>query len=171
MHDFAPGVLALAAAALVPPASAQASTPSRMWKNVRSLGVQCVVGREPFRNDPELQPALCERVARLAGRGAPVPVRVIQLGDPALIAPGAVALLVHASVQPSPPGRQIVFYVRVLGGPSGSADLFGSAPRAVPLDNRGLASPALDAALNAALSEVLPWQARAQGERSIKPQE
>ncbi len=171
MRDLAPGVLALAAAAAIPSGSTQASTPSRFWQNVKSLGVQCIVRREPFQNDPKLQPELCERVAKLAARRSPVPVKVIQLGDPALIAPGAAALLVHASVQPSRSGPLIAFYVRPFGGPAQSAALFGSAPRAVPLDNKGLASPALDDALAAALAEVLPWQARAQGEKSIKAQD
>lgn len=171
MRDLAPGVLALVAAAAIPPSSVQASTPSRFWQNVKSLGVQCIVRREPFQNDPKLQRELCGLVAKLAARNSPVPVKVVQLGDPALIAPGAAALLVHASVQPSRAGQLLVFYVRPIGGPVQSTTLFGSAPRAVPLGRGGLASPAFEAELTAALAEVLPWQARQAREAAIPKQD
>ena len=146
---------------------AGSTTPPLLWRNATSVGVQCIVTREPFRNDPQLQATLCARLADLASRGAPIPVQVVPLGDPALVAPGRAGLLVHAAIEPQRGGRLIVFSIRPVGGSAESAILFGAAPRAVSLGERELKSAALDAALAKALTEILPWQARQQGAQPL----
>jgi hypothetical protein len=68
-------------------------------------------------------------------------------------------LLIHAAVQDSAQGRQLLFTIRPFrAGRDDSVVLFGAAPRAVTLSDAGASAPALDAALGAALSEMLPWR-------------
>lgn len=152
----------LTAAASLGAAPARATTPLLAWEGVTSLGVQCVVRREPFRHDADLAATLCARVASMAAEGASVPVTVVALGDPALVAAGRAALLVHASVEPTETGRMLAFSIRPLGASPESAILFGAAPRIVALQASGVEADGLDAAITAALAEVLPWQARPQ---------
>jgi hypothetical protein len=167
---FRHGLLAgIFAAALSLTASAIASTPPLVWQGARAVRVQCVVQTEAGSGVSPFQAALCERVARIAARGAPVPVSTIALGDPQILGPGTVALLVHASVQPGPGAtRLLAFTLRPFrASAEQTAVLFGAAPRAVALPQNGAASPALEAALAAALSETLPWQQRPQGPRAM----
>ena len=171
-HGLLAGVFAaaLSLTGLSLPASASASTPALIWQGARALRVQCVVQTEAGSGVSPFQQSLCARVAMLARRGAPIPVSTIGLGDPAIIAPGTVALLVHASVQPGSGGRErlLAFSIRPLRASADqSGVLFGAAPRAVPLPASGRSSPALDAALSATLAETLPWQNRPQGPRPI----
>lgn len=167
MRNFVRRAGALAALFLAA-TSAPASTPTLMWQGATALGVQCLVERLPYRNDAALGAQLCARVAKLAGARAPMPVRVLALGDAQLLAPGAVTLLVHGSVEPMRGGRALAFAIRPFRASTDqNAVLFGAAPRAVPLTGAGLSGPALDAALTAALAETLPWQARPQGARPL----
>lgn len=93
-----------------------------------------------------------------------MPVRATGPGDPALLAPDTMTLLVHASVQRSAAGDLLALAIRPFrnsGEPNGL--LFAAAPRAVLLADEA----ALDAALRGALSETLPWLARSAGPRPI----
>lgn len=163
-----PRALAIVASSFLLTAPAAASTPTLLWQGARSLAVQCLVQRGSLKNDLELGSALCTRVARLAARGASLPVSVVAIGDPAVMAPGTVALLVHGSVESVRGNRVLAFSLRPLRVSAGqSAMLFSAAPRAVALSNSGIDSPALDPALIAALSDTLPWQARPQGARAL----
>ena len=145
-----------------------AATPPLIWQGVTSIGVQCLVQSEARGHEAALGAALCERVRRIASRGAPAPLRVIQLGDPALIAPGTASILVHGSIQGSGRGQLLAFTMRPFrASAEQTAVLFGAAPRVAPLGSAGAATPALDEALAAALSETLPWQQRPQRPRPI----
>jgi hypothetical protein len=145
-----------------------AATPPLVWQGVTSIGVQCLVQSEARGHEAALSAALCERVRRIASRGAPAPLRVIQLGDPALISPGTASILVHGSVQSEGRGELLAFTMRPFrASAEQTAVLFGAAPRVAPLGSADAATPALDAALAAALSETLPWQQRPQGPRPI----
>ena len=148
--------------------SADASTPALIWRDVSAIGVQCVVQSDARGYDAALSAALCGRVRALAARSAPAPVKVIALGDPALLASGTVALLVHASVQSSGGGSLLAFSIRPFrASGEGSELLFGAAPRAVALGSSDSLTPAVDAALAEALGQTLPWQHRPDGPRPI----
>jgi hypothetical protein len=136
--------------------TASASTPVLAWRDVTRVGVQCVL--QP--TTPALQEALCERVRAIAAEGAPTPVGIIPLGEPAILQPTTTTLIVQAAIQPNPAGqgRLLVFTIRPFST-SGEAVLHGSAPRAVALPGSGL-PPTFEPALRAALAEILPWQAR-----------
>ena len=148
---------------------AAAETPraaSPLWSKASQLGVQCVVSSTVV-DRVAFGGALCERVRALAAEGSALPVSVIVPGDPALLQPGTVTLLVQGAVHeasqvaPGAQGRFLVFTVRPFGAAE-DAILFGTAPRAVRLTSDRAEDPALDAALNGALSEILPWR-RPQG--------
>lgn len=150
-------VLGSAAMALIA-SSAAATTPSLAWQDVKSLRVLCLVEARAL-DDKQLEPALCDRVVRLASVGAPVPVSAVDFGDTALIEPGTMALLVHASVDRSAKPATVLFAMRTQrGGVGADQTFFGAAPRAAKLSARG-EDGALDAALRSALAETLPWSA------------
>lgn len=149
---------ALGAAAALASGSAEAATPTALWQGVAGLNIHCLVSTTAG-VDTALQERLCARVRALASVAAPIPVTAIAAGDPALLAPDRVTLLVHASVQPGP---LLVFAVRPFRN-SDSPVLFGAAPHAVPLADEH----ALETALGAALSETLPWRAAPTGSRPI----
>jgi hypothetical protein len=139
---------------------AAASTPVLAWDGARLVGVHCLVDPDRLANRRKLQAALCERVRTLAAEKAPLPVAVLPPGDPRLIASDTVVLLFHAAVQTGGDGAPLlVFTTRSFRPTAAPSELFGAAPRAVPLPAGG-ASQRLDAALNAALDETLPWRSR-----------
>lgn len=148
---------ALGAAAALASGAAEAATPPALWQGIARLHIRCLASTASGIDD-QLQRRLCAEVRELASAGAPVPVTAIGPGDPALLAPDSVTLLVHASVE----GGLIAFSIRPFRN-SDSPVLFGAAPRAVPLGDES----ALDAALGAALSETLPWRAAPAGPRPI----
>ncbi|KRA65916.1 hypothetical protein ASD79_01125 [Caulobacter sp. Root655] len=138
-----------------------ASTPVLAWDGARLVGVHCLVDPDRLANRRKLQASLCERVRTLAAEKAPLPVAVLPPGDPRLIASDTVVLLFHAAVQTSGGGEPLlVFTTRSFRPTAAPSELFGAAPRAVPLPAGG-ASPRLDTALDAALDETLPWRSRA----------
>lgn len=148
---------ALGAAAALASGTAEAATPPALWQGVTRLHIHCLAST-PSGIDDRLQQRLCTELRELASAGAPIPVTAIGPGDPALLAPDSVTLLVHASVE----SGLIAFSIRPFRN-SGSPTLFAAAPRAVPLGDEA----ALDAALGAALSETLPWRAERRGAREI----
>ncbi len=162
-------VSAALAMLLMSPATARPDTPPLLWNDAKTLGIQCLVQRGPLRNDSDLGTALCARAARLAARGSPVPVKLIPLGDPALLAPGTVAMLIHASIETVYGRGAIAFSIRPFRAAADqSAVLFAAAPRIVPSPGAALPGAELDSALAGALAELLPWQARPAGARPIR---
>lgn len=147
-------------------APAEASTPALIWRDVARINVLCLVQSESGVDTGPLQRRLCDSVREAAADGSPVPVLTIAAGDPALLSPDSVTLLVHASVQADPRGRQLVFLVRPFRN-SNEPQLFTAPPRAVPLAGPAGPAPELEAALAAALSETLPWLSRSAGARPI----
>lgn len=139
---------------------AAAATPVLAWEGARRLAVHCLVDPDRLADRRTLQAALCDRVKALAADRAPVPVVVLAPGDPGLIAPDTAVLLFHANVQPGGGGPLLVFSLRVFRAAAAPSALFGAAPRAVALTAARGADPSLDAALNGALAETLPWRSR-----------
>lgn len=161
--------MAASGALLHPTSPVTASTPTLLWTGATSLGVQCLVQRGALRNDIALSATLCARALRIARRGAPMPVETIDPGDPALMQPGTVTLLIHASVETVRGGRVLAFSVRPFRAASDQGTtLFVAAPRAVPIADDRLANAELDTALAGVLAETLPWQAKPSGPRPIR---
>ena len=149
-------------------APADASTPPLIWQNAKRVVVMCNVAGGPGIDHLALTAQLCARVQPLAARGSPFPVQTVGIGDPAVLAPNTVALLVHASVSTSGTDRLLAFSIRPYRASAEDGDiLFGAAPRAAAISATGAATPALEAALAAALADTLPWQNRPQGPRPL----
>ena len=150
VHAFGIGALTLPAA--------QASTPAPIWRDAARINVLCLVTSDEGVDQGALTDLVCGTVRERAAQGAPVPVRIIALGDPALLSPESVTLLVHASVQGARPERLLAFSIRPFRNSADQGQtIFAAAPRAVTLRAEGGAQHALEAALGAALSETLPW--------------
>lgn len=159
------GTLLLGAAGLG--SAASASSPPLIWNDVTSVGVQCVVTSDLPRESERLRSALCARVRAIASQGAPAAVRDVPIGDPAILAPGAVTLLVHGSVQPFAGRRVLAYTVRPFRvSAEQTSVLYGAAPRAVAVP-AGALDRALDASLSAALADVLPWRDAPRGPRLL----
>ena len=159
-------VLALLGAASVTAVPAEAATQPLIWQQAGALRILCVVAPPPAGSDVraaqgDLEKELCDIVRALAADGAPVPVSKIGFGDPAVLEPGTVTLLVHASVQDDGGQRLVALDVRPFRpGGDHNAILFGAAPRAFRLPASGPGGAKLEAAVAAALAETLPWRQR-----------
>jgi hypothetical protein len=143
--------------------SALASTPTLTWQGATKLQVLCILA-DYSKHRLERQQALCERIRTLASEGSPLPVELISAGDPAVLAADAATLLVHASVEGDRDPPVLAFSLRVHRVAAlAESPLFGAAPRAVALAD----TAALDAALQSALSQTLPWLFRPSGPRPL----
>ena len=142
-------------------AAVQASPPPVSVRDIGQVHILCLVADGA---DARLQSDLCARLQRLASAGAPVPVTVVQLGDPAVLDPAAINLLLHASVERIGGAPVLALSLRSFrnAGPD-SVTLFGPAPRAVPAGD----ATQIERALAAGLTHVLPWRAAPQGARPI----
>lgn len=137
-----------------------ASTPTLIWKDATRVVVLCLVAPTQLVNRQDLQDDLCRRVVAAAAQDAPMPVSEIAHGDPQVIAADTVALLVHASVQAGrDDDRVAAFSIRPFRATAEqTAQLFSAPPRAAALGRGGSGGPELNAAIDAALSEALPWR-------------
>ena len=145
--------------------AAVGSTPAPIWQDVARVNVMCLVQTESGVDRGTLHNRICNSVRDAAAAGSPAPVQVIALGDPAMLSPDSVTLLVQASTDGSG-GRLLAFSIRPYRSQS-EAMLFTAAPRAVPLAGAGPAKE-FEAALGDALSETLPWLSRPAGARPIR---
>ncbi len=148
-------------------AAAEASTPALIWRDVAKVNILCLVQSDAGVDRGPLHDRLCNSIRDAAAAGSPAPVQVIAAGDPALLSPDSVTLLVHASVQADSGHRLLAFTIRPFRN-SAEPLLFTAAPRAVPLADTAGPAPELEAALRAALSETLPWLNRPAGPRPIR---
>jgi hypothetical protein len=146
---------AFAAALSIVPAFA--STPPLLWQNVARVHVLCLAGTGTA--------PLCSLAREIAAEGAPVPVAVIELGDPAVLAPDSLTLLIHVGRD----GRMAALSVRPYRNDGQAGQLFGAAPRAVLIEPGDDEAAALARPLRAALAETLPWLAAPQSPRPIRP--
>lgn len=139
-------------------APAAAATPVLAWQQAQSVRVLCLVQPETDPGAEALQAEICRSVVRLASIHAPLPVSEVGFGDPAVIAPGTVTLLVHASIAPDGDHRLLAFAIRPFRtGGVDTAQLFTAAPRALRLPATGPGGAALERSLAAALADILPW--------------
>lgn len=142
---------------------AEASTPPLIWRDVARVNVLCLVQTERGVDHGALNDRICNKVRDSAAAGSPAPVAIIALGDPAVVSPDSVTLLVQASVQ----SGLLAFSIRPYRN-SGEPLLFAAAPRAVSFAGSAGQSREFEAALGAALSETLPWLSRPAGARPIR---
>lgn len=141
------------------PGTAASSTPTLMWSGAKRVNILCNVVGGPGIDHVAATAQLCGEVKLLAKRRAPLPVDVISFGDPAVLASDAVTLLVHASIARDERDRLFAFSIRPYRVSDTQASvLFGAVPRAVRLRSLRLSGTAVAAALDAALSETLPWR-------------
>jgi hypothetical protein len=154
---------ALFGSAAVTTSPAEGGTPALIWNDVARVNVLCLVQTDSGIDRGALHNRICNGVRDAAAAGAPAPVAIIAPGDPAVLSPDSVTLLVQASSKRG----LLAFSIRPYRN-SGEPMLFTAAPSAVPL--AGAAEPArdLEAALGAALSETLPWLSRPAGARPIR---
>jgi hypothetical protein len=151
--------LSFAGAAPMTVAAVEASTPPLTWQQAGAIRVLCVVAPATRPDARMLEEELCDTVRRLAADGAPVEVSRVGFGDPVVLEPGTVTLLVHASVQTDGDRRLVALDVRPFRpGGDHNAILFGAAPRAVRIPGSGPGGDKLEAAVAAALAETLPWR-------------
>jgi hypothetical protein len=139
--------------------TAEASTPSAVWRDLRAVGVQCLVQTSSTLNTKALEAALCRRVLAIAAEGAPVPLKRVHSGDPAIHAAGTVTLLVHASVEPAGDRLALSFAIRPIRPSSRESEVYsGSAPKTIGLADAEDPGASLDSPLISALAELLPWK-------------
>ncbi len=127
------------------------------------MNVLCLVQTDAGVERGALHHRICDSVRDSASAGSPAPVGIIAIGDPAVLSPDSVTLLVQASVRQG----LLAFSIRPYRN-SGSPMLFTAAPRAVPLAASAGQAKEIEAALDAALSETLPWLSRPAGARLIR---
>ena len=147
--------------------AAGAATPAPFWSGLDRINVLCLVRSEAGVDEIRLTPRICSSVRDMAARNAPIPVGVIAPGDPAILSPDSVTLLVHASVQSDERGRLLAFHIRPYRNSTDQL-IFAAAPRAARLADSPAVDKELEGALSAALSETLPWLSAAAGPRSIR---
>lgn len=161
--SFGRASAALVALAACSGAPVAASTPALIWKDVARVNVLCLVQTERGVDNGALHDRICNGVRDAAAAGSPAPVGIVAVGDPAVLSPSSVTLLVQASSQ----SGLLAFSIR----PYRSSDaqlLFTAAPRAVPLADAAGQAKEFEAALGAALSETLPWLNRPARARPIR---
>ena len=144
-------------------APVEASTPALIWRDLARVNVLCLVQTDSGVDRGALHNRICNSVRDKAAAGSPAPVAIIAPGDPAVLSPDSVTLLVQASVQ----SGLLAFSIRPYRT-SNEPMLFTAAPRAVQLAGPQDQAPKLEAALGAALSETLPWLNRPAGARPIR---
>jgi hypothetical protein len=155
--------LTLCGSASVTTAPADASMPALIWRDLARVNVLCLVQTDNGVERGALHDRICNRVRELASTGSPAPVGIIAPGDPAVLSPDSVTLLVQASASRG----LLAFSVRPYRN-SGAPMLFTAAPRAVALSNAAGPTQEFEAALDATLSETLPWLSRPVVARPIR---
>lgn len=137
--------------------------PAPIWQDVRQIQILCLINSDQGVVAGELHDRLCARVRDLAAAGAPAPVRVAAFGDPAIMQPDSLTLLVHVSISGAGGDRLAALAVRPWRNDPASGMLFAAAPRAARVGSDPLA--ALEPALRAAIIETIPWAGNAHGNR------
>jgi hypothetical protein len=132
----------------------RAPLPALSAQGIARTHILCLLV-DPTGPKPRLEKVLCAQVRRIAAAGAPVPVDVISFGDPALIQPDALGVLVHVAIDRAGPRPLAVISIRPHRTQLSAAVMFGATPAAVPIGADG-AIP--DAAIATALDQVLPWR-------------
>jgi hypothetical protein len=132
------------------------------WAEARQIRVLCLVNTPRGVDAGELHKGVCEQARATIAHAAPVPVSVIRLGDPEVLKPDTVTMLVHVAITGNGADRLAALTVRPFrNAPNNGDQLFGAAPRAVRAgESDRTAIAAIAPALRAALADALPWKGR-----------
>ncbi|WP_145154753.1 hypothetical protein [Sphingomonas solaris] len=130
------------------------------WRGVKQMLVLAQYGPAGMVAGGVESDALCAEVLALAKHGAPVSVACTHIGDRALAAPGALVLVVQASVTQQPHGAVFAVTARpdYQGGLEPAGIRFGAAPRLAAWREGPAGAAARAVALDAALNDILPWR-------------
>ena len=161
---FSASIAAACTASLMAVSTSSATTPDLGWRGVERVAILTELVSNQA--DTSLTSrSLCSQIATIAQRGAPVPVSCIQIDEPAIESAKTALLIVHASVTQPETFPQLLFTIRRnrSAGLEPSPIYFGAAPRAAPLDGSATGKAAVEEALRASLSEILPWLRPQQG--------
>lgn len=131
------------------------------WADVRQVQVLCLVNTSRGVDAGALHQGVCEHARSTIAHVAPVPVSIVRLGDPAVLKPDTVTMLVHVAITGNGADRLAALTVRPFrNAPNNGDQLFGAAPRAVRAgESDRTAIAAIAPALNAAIADALPWKA------------
>ena len=125
------------------------------YRDLDKLQVLCLVQSDEVLADAALSQALCDEVAKAAEANSPIPVEIIATGDPQVVQPRRLTVLVHAAIDDSGGERRLALTMRPYRpAVAGSDVLFGAMPRIVDWDDEG----ARESTIAAALDEILPWR-------------
>ncbi len=150
-----------AAAAVLPIMPAGSESRDRSWLGVERIAILSRLTQGRILNEGISAQSICERLKPIVAEGAPGAVEcILSIGDPAVGTPGTGLLILDAALaEVSGAGQQLLFTVRRdrTHGLEPRPVYFGTAPRAVPADAFIREDRAVDEALRASLSEILPW--------------
>lgn len=134
------------------------------FQGVERLQVLCLLQGENGVAPPSDSDMLCDAIVKEAGKASPVPVAAIPLGDPKVLAPASLTILVHGSVTGSRDRPLLALAMRPYRVTDGQSDiLFGAPPQIVRFDDEA----AVRAAVGDALNHLLPWRRQQPAVRAI----
>lgn len=125
------------------------------YRDLEKLQILCLVQTDGVLAETDISQSLCESVAKAAGSDSPIPVEIIAIGDPQVVKPRRLTVLVHAAIDNSERKRRLALTMRPYRPAAAGSDvLFGAMPRIVAWDDEG----ARERTIAAALDEILPWR-------------
>ncbi len=131
------------------------------YQGVERLQVLCLLQTSQGLASPADRARLCESIAQMAGTGTQLPVSVIETGDPQVVAPNHLTLLVHGALDGD--GTLALTIRPYRPSVAGSDVLFGARPRMANFND----ASEVEAAISASLDEILPWRATGSGVRPL----
>lgn len=136
----------------VAPSGGSAMNPPLAYSNIERLQILCLLQSDGMLASADDNQRLCSKVAKEAGSDVDLEVSVIRTGDPQVVAPGRLTLLVHGALDQS--GRIALTIRPYRPAATGSEVLFGSMPRVAAFAD----DDSLEEAISDSLDEVLPWR-------------
>ena len=127
--------------------------------SLERVQVLCVLSADGRFDRLQLQSSLCDAAVKVARQDATMPVQMIGVGDPNLLDPTAISLLVHASITTVAGQPVLVIATRPYRARPEQTDIFGPAPVAVPIGDDFEA--AAESAMRTLIPPLLPWRSSA----------
>lgn len=139
------------------------ATPPLSVQDVAQLRILCVVAGDA--QAEQIRRDLCAAVTRIASHGATVPVAIANLGDPIVLQPAVLTVIVQGAIERDAEPRLVLALRPYRAGGAETDVLIAPAPRSIPLGD----TARLEAALAQALDEILPWRTPDRGPQPIRP--
>ena len=124
--------------------------------SLERVQVLCVLSADGRFDRLQLQSSLCDAAVAVARQDAGLPVQMIGVGDPDLLDPAAMSLLIQASIASVADRPVLVISVRPFRSGPVQPEIFGPAPVAVDIDDNFEA--AAESALRTLIPPLLPWR-------------